>query len=159
MKIPELQCEKLTLVSPENVTVTLPRSEAGSVTSDLSCFTTGVPFATAVCEVFYGTASWENIAWHPCQLEPDTKHTKNLKEYANRAINEENVEEIAANLSSETKYPVSLSNQDVAYAVVTLEKITDLEEFDISVMESVSAAVSNLMSLNPNSIGTLNLLI
>ena len=69
-------------------------------------------------------------------------------------INKENVDEIAANLFSETKNPVSLSNQDVTIAAVVLEKITDLAEVDIPVMESVSATVSNLMSLDPSSLGT-----
>ena len=154
LELPVLQCEKLTQVSPENVTVTLPRSEAGSVTSDLSCSTTGLPFATAVCEVFNGTASWQNITWNPCQLKQDTNHTKNLTEYAKMTINKENADEIAANLFSETKNPVSLSNQDVTIAAVVLEKITDLAEVDIPVMESVSATVSNLMSLDPSSLGT-----
>ena len=148
-----MRCKEVTLLSPENVTVTLPRSDAGSVTSDLSCFTTGIPFTTAVCEVKNDVASWKNIIWQPCEMEDDTIHTKQLKEYANVAINNEVVQQIAANLSTETKDPISLSNQDILYTVVTLGKITDLVELDITVVNNVLAIVGNLMGAEVSNLG------
>ena len=148
------QCRKIVLVSPENVTVTLPESGAGPVISDLSCFKTGEPFLTAECQVNSNlTAAWENMTWHPCQLDQNTNHTNILKEYANKKINSKNVNEMAANLSIVTKEPSSLSNQDVTYAAVTLEKITYLKKLDISVINNVSNTVSNLMETDPGILG------
>ena len=148
------RCRQIVLISPENVTVTLPESDAGLVTSSFSCFKTGEPFLTAECQVSgHDTAAWENLTWHPCQLDQNTNHTNILKEYAKKTINSENVNEIADNLSFVTKEPSSLSNQDVTYAAFTLEKITDLNKSDISVIKSVSEIISNLMETDPSILG------
>ena len=149
-----VRCEKLSLVSPENVQVTLPESEAGTVTSDLSCFSTGEAFTTAVCDINNGSFSWTNITWHPCDMEEETNHTKILRGYVNTTITMENVDEIAVNLSSETKYPFSLSKEDMTYAAVILEKITDVKELGFSVVKSVSSTVSNLMNLDGSKLGS-----
>ena len=149
-----VRCKKVSLVSPENVPVTLPESEAGTVTSDLSCFTTGEAFTTAVCEINKGSSSWTNITWHPCDMEEETDHTKILRGYVNTTITMENVDEIAVVLSSETKHPFSLSNEDMTYAAVALEKITDLEKLDYTVVKSVSSTVSNLMNLDQSKLGS-----
>ena len=135
------------------MTVTLPESDAGFVTSDLSCFTTGVPFLTAICEVDKHVAVWKNVTWHDCEMEQETKHTSRLRAYATTTINKENVHKISANLSSETQDPSSLSNQDVTYAAITLMKMADMENLDISVVKSTSETVSNLMNVNSSILG------
>ena len=148
------RCKKLTLISPENVPVKLLESDAASVTSDLSCFSTGEPFITAECVINDGSASWANITWHPCDMEKETIHTRILKRHEKSAITMENVKEVAVNLSSETKDPTSLSKEDMTYATVILEKITDVEKLDISVIKCVLSAVSNLMNLDRSKLGS-----
>ena len=134
--------------------MTLPQSDAGFVTSDLSCFTTGVPFTTAVCDTNNGAAAWRNITWYPCETEQETKHTSLLKKYATAAISKENIDEIAADLYHKTNDSTSVSIQDLKYAAVILEKMINLETLDIPILNSVFASVSNLMDVDSSKLGS-----